>query len=724
MYDYVHPYPKKEHLKNIGAFSVCECGLEFLFLYFRVKGLQETKALTIHTVNQHTMKEQIHQRILELRRELHQYNHHYYILNSPLISDLHFDMLMRELEKLEAENPEFFDPNSPTQRVGSDINQQFEQAAHKYPMLSLTNAYSIEELTDFDRRVRQLVGDKVAYVCELKYDGLSISISYENGLMTRALTRGDGVVGDDVTTNVKTIRTIPLQLIPGDYPAQFEMRGEIFMPRDKFLKMNKQRAEKGEKTFANPRNAAAGSLKLQNAREVAQRPLDCFLYAVVSDVMISDSHFENIQKASQWGFNTPKVIARFDSMQDVMKFIEQWDTKRDELPYDIDGIVVKVDNLAQQSELGLTAKSPRWAIAYKYKPETVSTKLLSVDFQVGRTGVVTPVANLQPVFLAGTTVKRASLHNADIIEALDLYLNDTVFIEKGGEIIPKIVGVDKKERAVNFKPVGFPENCPECGTLLERRPGEAAWICPNEDACPPQITGKLVHFTARKAMNIESLGDETIQLLYRQGLVRNVADFYTLTVSQLSGLERLGEKSAQNIVSGIEVSKQVPFERVLFALGIKHVGETVAKVVARNLGSMSALMQATEERLTQIEDVGPQIAQSLVFWFAKPEHVEIINRLKEYGLQMESSVQPVVQENFLNGMRILATGKLVNFSRDEIQQTIEQFGGKPVGSISRQTDLIIVGENAGESKLDKARNLGLKLISEDEFLKMIGRDER
>jgi DNA ligase (NAD+) len=633
-------------------------------------------------------------------------------------------MLMRELEKLETENPEFFDPNSPTQRVGSDINQQFEQAAHKYPMLSLTNAYSIEELTDFDRRVRQAVGEKVAYVCELKYDGLSISISYENGQMVRALTRGDGVMGDDVTTNVKTIRTIPLKLLPGDYPSQFEMRGEIFMPRDKFLKMNQQRAAKGEKTFANPRNAAAGSLKLQNAKEVAQRPLNCFLYSVVSDSLPTNSHFENIKKASQWGFNTPKVIARFESVQKVVEFVEQWDSKRDELPYDIDGIVIKVDNLAQQAELGLTAKSPRWAIAYKYKPETVSTKLLSVDFQVGRTGVVTPVANLQPVLLAGTTVKRASLHNADIIEALDLCINDTVFIEKGGEIIPKIVGVDKKDRIENHVPVSFPEKCPECGTTLERRPGEAAWICPNEDACPPQITGKLVHFTTRKAMNIESLGDETIQLLFRQGLVRNVADFYTLTVLQLSRLERLGEKSAQNIVSGVELSKQVPFERVLFALGIKHVGETVAKVVARSLGSMSALMQADEERLTQIEDVGPQIAQSLVNWFSKPEHRKIISRLREYGLQMESSAQPVVRENLLNGLRILATGKLMNFSRDEIQQAIEQYGGKPVSGVSKQTDLIVVGENAGESKLDKARSLGVKMISEDEFLKMIGRDER
>jgi DNA ligase (NAD+) len=667
------------------------------------------------------MNEKIHHRILELRHELHQFNHQYYVLHNSAISDLQFDMLMRELEMLEKENPEFLDPNSPTQRIGNDSNQQFEQAEHKFPMLSLTNAYSEEELADFDRRVRQAVGEKVAYVCELKYDGLSISISYENGQMVRALTRGDGVKGDDVTQNVKTIKTIPLKLIPGDYPTQFEMRGEIFMPRDKFLKMNQQRASKGEKSFANPRNAAAGSLKLQNAKEVAQRPLDCFLYSIMADTLPSDSHFENIQKASHWGFNTPKVITRFSSMQKAIDFIHQWEKKREELLYDIDGIVIKVDSLAQQSELGLTAKSPRWAVAYKYKPEMAATKLLSVDFQVGRTGVVTPVANLQPVLLAGTTVKRASLHNADIIEALDLHCNDTVFIEKGGEIIPKIVGVDKKERKEDSEPVRFIGECPECLTPLERRQGEAAWVCPNDETCPPQITGKLVHFTSRKAMNIESLGEETIQLLFRQRLVANVADFYTLTVSQLSRLERLGEKSAQNIVAGVELSKQVPFERVLFALGIKHVGETVAKVVARSLGSMTALMQATEERLTQIEDVGPQIAQSLVFWFSKPEHVDMVNRLMEFGLQMESTTQSIVENNLLNGMRILATGKLVNFSRDEIQQTIEQFGGKPVSGFSKQTDLIVVGENAGEAKLEKARSLGVKMISEEEFLKMIGR---
>ena len=669
------------------------------------------------------MKSNIENRIEELRKELHQHNHNYYILNNPIISDLQFDMLMRELELLETENPEFADPNSPTQRVGSDINQQFEQGKHRYPMLSLTNAYSEEELTDFDQRVRQAIGNNVTYICELKYDGLSISIRYENGQMVQALTRGDGVQGDDVTQNVKTIRTIPLTLLEGDFPQVFEMRGEIFMPRDKFNKMNKKRAEQCEKPFANPRNAAAGSLKLQNAKEVAKRPLDCFLYSLSSDNLPSNSHSQHLQKAKDWGFQIPKVLSKVDPLEKVLEFIHEWDTKREQLTYDIDGIVIKVDDLTQQEELGLTAKSPRWAIAYKFKPETAATKLLSVDFQVGRTGVVTPVANLEPVQLAGTTVKRASLHNADIIEGLELHSNDTVFIEKGGEIIPKIVGVDKKLRLENSEAVKFITHCPECHTLLERREGESAWVCPNEDNCPPQITGKLIHFTARKAMNIESLGDETIHLLYRQGLVQNIADFYTLTTAQIAQLERLGEKSAQNIVSGIELSKQIPFERVLFALGIKHVGETVAKVIVRSLGTITNIMEASQERLTEIQDVGPQIAQSLIAFFAKPQNIKLIERLKEYGLQIESTGQLIVESNILNGMRVLATGKLSNFSRDEIKETIEQFGGKPVSSVSKQTDLMVVGDNAGESKLEKARSLGIRMITEEEFLQIIRPNE-
>ncbi|MDD2565078.1 MAG: NAD-dependent DNA ligase LigA [Salinivirgaceae bacterium] len=670
------------------------------------------------------MKNKLEARIMELRQELHQHNHNYYILNNPIISDLQFDMLMRELELLEKENPEFSDPNSPTQRVGSDINQQFEQAQHKYPMLSLTNAYSEGELADFDQRVRQAIGNNIAYICELKYDGLSISIQYENGQMVRALTRGDGVKGDDVTQNVKTIRTIPLTLIEGDFPNVFEMRGEIFMPRDKFAKMNENRLAQGEKPFANPRNAAAGSLKLQNAKEVAKRPLDCFLYSLSSDNLPTNSHFQNIQKAKVWGFQIPKIVTKVDSLEKVLEFIHTWDSKREELSYDIDGIVIKVDNLEQQEELGLTAKSPRWAIAYKFKPESAATKLLSVDFQVGRTGVVTPVANLEPVLLAGTTVKRASLHNADIIEALGLHQHDTVFIEKGGEIIPKIVGIDKTLRLENSEPVKFITHCPECQTPLERREGESAWVCPNEEHCPPQITGRLIHFTARKAMNIESLGDETIQLLFREGLVRNIADFYTLTTSQISTLERLGDKSAQNIISGIELSKQIPFERVLFALGIKHVGETVAKVIVRSLGNISNIMEAPQERLTEIQDVGPQIAQSIITFFTKPENKELIDRLKEFGLQMESTGQLIVESNILNGMRVLATGKLSNFSRDEIKETIEQFGGKPVSSVSKQTDLMVVGENAGESKLEKARSLNIKMITEEEFLQIIRPNEK
>jgi DNA ligase (NAD+) len=668
-------------------------------------------------------KETIKERIAKLREELEYYNHLYYVQNQPQLSDLQFDMLMRELEQLEKENPEFFDINSPTQRVGNDINQQFEQAEHKYPMLSLSNAYSEEELFDFDRRVKQVVGNRVDYVCELKYDGVSISITYENGVMKRALTRGDGDKGDIVTQNVRTIKSIPLKLQQANYPEFFEMRGEIFMERDKFLKMNEQRAAKGEKTFANPRNATAGSLKLINSSEVAQRPLDCYLYSITSDFNISDSHFETVQKAGEWGFKIPKVINRFNSIEKAIEFIRKWDKERVSLPYDIDGIVVKVDNFAQQIELGMTAKSPRWAIAYKFKPETISTKLLSVDFQVGRTGVVTPVANLEPVLLAGTTVKRASLHNADIIEALDLHYNDTVYVEKGGEIIPKIVGVDKSKRSVDSNQVTFVKLCPECNTLLERKQGEAFWVCPNDDACPPQITGKLIHFTARKTMNIETLGEETIQMLYKEGLVKNVADFYDLTVGQLQNLERLGEKSAQNIISGIQSSKQVPFERVLFALSIKHVGETVAKLIAKHVGSMEKLITATEEELMQIDEIGPQIAQSLISYFSKPEHIEIVKKLASHGLQMEIEEQNITIINKLNGMRILATGKLNNFSRDEIHQTIEQYGGRPVSSISKQTDLIVVGENAGESKLKKAQNLGVKMITEEEFLKMINKND-
>jgi len=666
------------------------------------------------------LKIEIAEKITELRNTLHHHNHRYYILNDPEISDYQFDILMNELIALERQHPEFYDSNSPTQRVGSDLSNEFKQATHKFPMISLSNIYSENELFDFDRRIKQIVDHDVKYVCELKYDGLSISIIYENGKIKQAVTRGDGVKGDIVTQNVRTIRTVPL-VIYGNFPKQFEVRGEIFLTHNKFLKLNEIRIANNEKPFANPRNAASGSMKLLDSREVAQRDLDCFVYNILTEEQLTDSHCNNIELAKQWGFNVPKVMTRVNTIEEVIEFIHKWEHERYQLPYDIDGIVVKVDSLLQQEELGLTAKSPRWAVAYKYKPESATTKLLSVDFQVGRTGIVTPVANLEPVFLAGTTVKRASLHNESIINSLDLHYNDTVFVEKGGEIIPKIVDIDKTKRNSNSDKVIFIKNCPECKTLLQKIEGEAAYYCPNEENCPPQIIERLIHFTTRKAMNIETLGDETIQLLYKTGLIKNVADFYTLKISDLSNLERLGEKSAQNIINSIQQSKEVPLERLLFALGIKHVGENIAKIIARSLGSIKKISETTIEELTQIQDIGLQIANSIHSFFRKAENMQIIERLTNYGLQIETSQTKTVIENKLNGLRILATGKLLNFSRDEILHTIEQFGGKPVTSISKQTDLIIVGENAGESKLSKAKDLNIKLINEQTFLKMIGK---
>lgn len=658
-------------------------------------------------------------KIIELRSALHKHNNNYYVLNTPEISDYEFDMLLSELAKLENEYPEFYDPNSPTQRVGSDLSNQFEQIKHKYPMISLSNVYSEEELLDFDNRVRQIAGNNMKYVCELKYDGLSISIVYENGCLKYAVTRGDGVTGDNVTQNIRTIKTIPLVLPGGDYPQLFEVRGEVFMSHDTFMKINETRSANYEKPFANPRNAASGSLKLLDSREVAQRNLDCFIYYVLTDNALTNSHYDNLKKATEWGFNVPKDAARAENIGQVIEFIRLWEQKRHKLPYDIDGVVIKVDDLSQQDELGFTAKSPRWAVAFKYKPQAAITKLISVDFQVGRTGTVTPVANLKPVLLAGTTVKRASIHNESFINSLDLHYNDTVIVEKGGEIIPKITEVDSSKREINTPKVKFIQNCPECQTPLQKNEGEAAYFCPNETGCPPQITGRLLHFIGRKAMNIETIGEETVQLLYKKELIKNIADFYLLTISELSNLERLGEKSAKNIVKNIAASKEVSFERVLFALGIRHVGENVAKIVARNLLSIKNIMSASIDELTSLQDIGPQIANSIFTFLRKPENINIIERLTKYGLQMEVLIKTAAQSNKLNGLRILATGKLVNFSRDEIKQVIEQYGGKPVGSISKQTDIIIAGENAGESKLSKAKDLDIKMITEDEFLKII-----
>lgn len=660
-------------------------------------------------------------RILELRALLHRLNHQYYVLNDPGVSDFDFDALMRELEALEAAHPDMADPASPTQRVGSDLAAGFEQREHRWPMLSLGNVYSEEELLDFDRRVSQaLGGGPVAYCCELKFDGLSISLTYRDGLLERAVTRGDGARGDDVTRNIKTIKSIPLRLLGGGYPPLFEVRGEVYMPRDGFDRLNADRAEAGERPFANPRNAASGSLKLQSPAEVARRPLDCFLYMCLADELPAASHYGNVQAAAAWGLRVSDAMRRVDGIQGALAYIREWEERRGALPFDTDGVVVKVDSLEQQRRLGLTAKSPRWAIAYKYKPQAARARLLSVDFQVGRTGVVTPVANLTPVALGGTTVRRATLHNAEFVAALDLHHGDTVLVEKGGEVIPKITGVVAAERQPGAERVGFARHCPECGAELARREGEAAWVCPNEAACPPQITGRLAHFTSRRAMDIESLGEETVQLLHRAGMLRDVADFYTLDVDAMAGLERLGEKSARNIARGVEASKQAPLERVIFGLGIRHVGETVARALARGLRSADALMQATEERLTQIPDVGPMIAASVARYFADPQNRALVERLRQHGLAMTCpEPEAPAQGGPLDGLKVLATGKMARYGRDEIKQAIERNGGRAVSSVSKATDLIVVGDNAGESKLEKARQLGIKMISEEEFEQMI-----
>jgi DNA ligase (NAD+) len=656
--------------------------------------------------------------IEQLRKELHKHNHLYYVINDPQISDYEYDQLLKKLEKLENQHPEFDDPNSPTKRVGDDRDQRFEQVAHQYPMLSLANTYNEQELRDFNNRICKAIGEKFTYVCELKFDGVSISLRYENGKLSKAVTRGDGTQGDDVTANVKTIRSIPLSLPAGDYPEFFEIRGEIYMPKDGFLKMNERRAENGEKTFANPRNSAAGSLKLIHSSAVAKRPLDCFLYYLMADNLPAPSHFDNMQKAMKWGFKVPDTMKRAANIDKVLEYIHYWETKRHDLPYEIDGIVIKVDELDLQDKLGFTAKSPRWAISYKYKAEQALTKLNSVTYQVGRTGAITPVANLEPVFLAGTTVKRASLHNQDIINNLGLHEGDMVYVEKGGEIIPKITAVDESQRPANAKPVEFISNCPECGTELVRREGEAAHYCPNENHCPPQRKGKFVHFIGRKAMNIEWLGEETIQLLINQDLIETIPDLYELKAEQIARLERLGEKSAQNIIESIEKSKKVPMNRVLFGLGIRFVGETVAKTLAKNFQTIEDLSKATEEELIAIDEIGGKIAESILLYFSNEENIRLINRLREHGLQLTSQAEQKTG-GALDGLKIVATGKLENFSRDEIKDTIEAHGGKAVSSVSAKTDLLLAGENAGGTKLNKAQALGVRIVTEREFLEMI-----
>ncbi|MEI8271547.1 MAG: NAD-dependent DNA ligase LigA [Paludibacter sp.] len=659
-----------------------------------------------------------------LRRELEQHNYNYYVLSQPTISDFEFDVKLKELQDLEAAYPEFFDPNSPTQRVGSDIASGFDQLAHVYPMLSLGNTYSEAEVQDFYERVRKALNEAFELVCELKYDGTSISLTYENGLLVRAVTRGDGEKGDDVTVNVKTIRSIPLRL-RGNFPDRFEIRGEILMPWAVFDELNREREAQEEQLFANPRNAASGTLKLQNSSVVASRKLDGYFYYLLGENLPYDLHSENLKAAHSWGFKISDATKVCRSLEDVSAFINYWDVERKNLPVATDGIVIKVNSLNQQKNLGFTAKSPRWAIAYKFQAEKAITRLNSVSYQVGRTGAVTPVANLDPVQLSGTVVKRASLHNADIIESLDLYVGDMVFVEKGGEIIPKITAVDKDARFLIGDKVKFIKTCPECGAGLVRFEGEAAHYCPNENACPPQIKGKMEHFVSRKAMNIDGLGSETINLLFQNGLLQNIADIYSLKIPDLVRLERLGTKSAYNIQTGTEKSKEVPFERVVFALGIRFVGETIAKKLAYAFKNIEALECASFEELVAVDEIGERIAQSVVQYFADSLNVAMISRLKTAGLQMSLSEEKLQAQGIaLAGLSIVISGTFSRHSRDEYKALIERNGGKNVGSVSAKTSFILAGENMGPEKLKKAQNLGVKIIDEDTLLTMIIDNEK
>ncbi len=654
-------------------------------------------------------------KIKKLRQEIEQHNYNYYKLNLPTFSDFEFDLLLQDLIALENKFPQFSDPNSPTQRVGSDISREFQQVVHQYPMLSLSNSYSESEVIDFVQRVEKLSGEKPDYVCELKLDGTSISLTYQDGVLQRAVTRGDGEKGDDVTANVRTIRSIPLKL-HGIYPASFEIRGEIVMPFSVFDDLNIERIENGEAPFANPRNAASGTLKLQNSSVVASRKLDAYFYYVLGENLSEDGHFELMELAAEWGFQISPNTQKCKDPEEILHYLAVWDKQREKLPFATDGVVIKVNSKRVQDELGFTAKSPRWAIAYKFKAERVSTRLLSVDFQVGRTGAVTPVANLAPVQLGGTVVKRASLHNADVIQSLDLHGNDLVYVEKGGEIIPKIVGVDFDQRNPTSSAIRFIENCPECGTLLIREEGEAAWYCPNEDECPPLIKGKIEHFIGRKAMNIDGLGSETIDLLFQQALVRNVADLFDLKKEQLITLDRMGEKSADRILEGIKNCANIPFERVLFSLGIRYVGETVAKKLAKGIHSMDLLQQADLNTLLTIDEVGTKIAESILKWFSKEQHLELIARLKNHHLKFE--IESIIQQGSsqkLAGLSFIVSGIFKNYSRDELKADIELHGGKIVSSISTKTSYLIAGENIGPSKLEKAIQLKIPIITEETF---------
>ena len=659
-------------------------------------------------------------RILNLRKELHEHNRRYYVLNQPIISDQQFDFMMHELQELEARHPELADPNSPTQRVGSDLNQQFKQVAHKFPMLSLANTYNAEDVREWYNQVTKgLEGQPFEVCCEMKYDGLSISLTYEHGKLIRAVTRGDGVQGDDVTNNVRTINSIPLQLSGDNYMDSFEIRGEILLPWDNFQRLNAEREEAGEMPFANPRNAASGTLKSQSSRVVAERGLDAYLYYIIGEDLPCDGHYENLEMARQWGFKISNGMKKVNSLQGILDFIEYWDTKRKDLPVATDGIVLKVNSLRQQRLLGSTAKSPRWAIAYKYKAERACTPLLEVTYQVGRTGSITPVANMEPVQLAGTTVRRATLNNEDFIRSFDLHLGDYVYVEKGGEIIPKIVGVDTSRRNADAKPVQFITHCPECGAELVRYEGEAAHYCPNDSQCPPQIKGRIEHFIARKAMNIMTLGPETVDDYFQRGLIHNIADLYDLTAQQIdpSGSRR---KSALNVIKAIEDSTKVPFERVVFALGIRFVGVTTAKLLARHFHDIDSLMNASLEQLLEVEGVGQVIAESIIRYFHDETNLSILQRLRDKGLQMRLAEEETANaSDILKGKSVVISGVFSHHSRDEYKAIIEQHGGKNVGSISSKTSFILAGDNMGPSKLQKAKSLGIEIMNEDQFLALI-----
>ncbi|MDT8400890.1 MAG: NAD-dependent DNA ligase LigA [Bacteroidales bacterium] len=667
-------------------------------------------------------KKEAHDRIEQLKKEINDHNYNYYVLNKPEISDFQYDIILKELTDLEEKFPDLRTGDSPTIRVGSDLTREFRQIKHKYPMLSLSNTYSEEEIYDFNKRVTGTLGREVEYVCELKYDGASISLTYRDGLLESAVTRGDGETGDDVTNNIRTIKSIPLRLRHDDYPPELTVRGEIFLPLEGFRKLNEELVKNGEPAFSNPRNTAAGTIKLQDPSIVSGRPLDCYIYFIMGDSLPFDKHYDNLEKAKEWGFRVPGEISLCKGLKEVMDYINHWDTRRKSLPFEIDGVVIKVNSIDDQEKLGYTAKSPRWAIAYKFKAEQAKTKLLSVDFQVGRTGTVTPVANLEPVSLAGTVVKRATLHNEAQIKLLNLHMNDTVYIEKGGEIIPKIVGADINARDRNAKPVDFITRCPECGSPLRKLPGEANHYCPNNYECPPQIKGRIEHFISRKAMDIDGLGEETTDLLYRSGLVNDIADLYTLEKEALVDLERMGEKSASNIINSIEKSKSAPLNRVIYALGIRFVGETVAKLLAAHFSSIDELAGAGYDKLVKLPDIGEKIAGSILNYFSSPNNRKVVDRLRKYGVNMESDRPRKKESAILEGKSIVISGEFLKHSREEYRHIIEENGGKNVSSVSSNTSFILAGNNMGPAKKEKAEKLGIKILGEDDFLKILNKE--